>query len=152
MTKQVHLIHSVHKSRLETALRDGLKAASESDDLGLDMRRGVVYCWLRKEDDKMSAGGQRPDYVHLQVTVDKSRCTVADMEYSSLALMYRQGHPTKPKNERASALFAEIYQVTSVPLSDYQPGIFFTPEVLVKGDIAPECLRVLADQASGRGA
>jgi len=151
MSKQVRLIHSVHKSRLEVALREGLKAASEFDDLGLDMRQGVVYCWLCRQDDKMSSGGQRSDYVYLQVTVDESRCTVADMEYSSLALMYRQGHPTKPKNERASALFAEIYQVTSVPLPEYRRGMFFTPEVLVKGDIAPQCLRVLTDQGPQQG-
>lgn len=143
MSNTVRLIHAIHRSRLTEALRAGIKASSDFDDLGLDIRQGVVYCWLCKEDDKMSAGGQRPDHVYLEVEVDERRCLIADMEYSSLALMYRQGQPPRPRNEQAAALFAELYRVTAVPLSEYRPGMFFTPEVLVKGDIAAECIRVL---------
>ncbi len=141
MVKQIRLIHSIHKSMVGQALKVGLQAVSEYDDLKLDMRRGVVYCWLRKEDDKMSQGGQRADYVYLEVTVEEERCIVADMEWSSLALMYRQGQ-TRPKNMEASRLLAELYRVTAVPLSEYAEGTFFTPEVLVKGNIRPESIKV----------
>ncbi|MHB9132419.1 MAG: hypothetical protein ACYDBB_15220 [Armatimonadota bacterium] len=146
MGKQVQLLHSIHTSRFDEALRSGLKAVSEYDDLGADIRQGVVYCWMCREDDKLSTGGQRADYIYVTVTVEESRCTVADMEYSSLALMYRQGSGTKLQNNRAAALFAEIYRVTAVPLSGYSPGIFFTPEVLVKGDIAPENIHRILEE------
>lgn len=146
MGKQVTLVHSVRKSRLAEVLQTGLKAVSEFADLGLEMRRGVVYCWLRKEDDKLSAGGQRGDFAYVEVTVDQERCSVADLEWSSIALMYLQGSGGKPRNLEASRLLAQVYLVTAVPLSEYRPGIFFSPEVLVRGDIAPECLRVLAER------
>jgi hypothetical protein len=84
MGESVILLHSVHKSRLAEVLRTGLHATSEFSDLGLEMRRGVIYCWLRKEDDKMSVAGQRADYTYVEVTVDKGRCAVADMDWSSL--------------------------------------------------------------------
>ena len=60
-------------------------------------------------------------------------------------MMYRQGSGGKPKNEKAARLLAEVYQVTSVPLSDYIEGMFWTPEVLVKGDIAPDCIKLISD-------
>jgi hypothetical protein len=50
--KLAQLVHSVHKSQLVIVLKDGLKAISTFDDfLGLEMRRDVIYCWLRKEDE-----------------------------------------------------------------------------------------------------
>jgi hypothetical protein len=146
MGNQVSLVHCVRESQLAEALRDGLRATSEFADLGLEMRRGVVYCWLRREDDKMSSGGQRADCAYLEVTVDEERCTVADMEWSSLALMYLQGQGGKPRNPEASRLLAELYRATAVPISQYRPGMFFTPEVLVKGDLSPGCIRPLPDQ------
>lgn len=148
MAKQVQLVHSIHKARVEEALRSGLKAESDFDDLGVDIRRNAVYCWLETSDDKLSAGGQKPDHVYLQATVDESRCVVADMEFSSLALMYRHGQGGRPKDDRVSALFAESYRLTAVGLSAYAPGMFFTPEVLVQGDIGPECVRLLEDLSS----
>ena len=140
MGEQIRLIHTIHKSKVEQALKVGLQAVSTYDDLNLDMRCGVIYCWLRKEDDKMSQGSQRPDFVCLEVMVEKERCIVADMEWSSLAMMYKQG-AKKPQNMEASRLLAELYRVTAVPLSEYTNGTFFTPEVLVKGDISPESIR-----------
>jgi hypothetical protein len=143
MSKQVRLLHSLHRSQLDEALRTGIHAVSVFDDLGLDMRRGVIYCWLRAEDDKMSSAGQRPDHVYVEVTVDEDRCVVGDMDLFSLALMYYQGSGGKPRNAEASRLLAEAYRVTGVALSRYTPGMFFTPEVLVKDDIAAECVRRL---------
>jgi hypothetical protein len=143
MGKQVQLLHSVHRSRLEEVLRTGIRAVSVFDDLGLDMRRGVVFCWLRQEDDKMSSGGQRPDHVYIEVKVDEERCDDADMDLFSIALMYLQGQGGKPQNLEASRFVAEAYRASAVPLSEYKSGVFFTPEVLVRGDIAPECIKLL---------
>jgi hypothetical protein len=107
MAKQVRLLHSTHRSTLAHVLQAGLRASSSFDDLGLDMRRGVLYCWLRIEDDKMSFGGQRSDYVYLEVTADEDRCMVADMEWSSMSLMYKQGQRV-PQNLEAARLVAEL--------------------------------------------
>jgi len=146
MVRQVRLLHSVPASQLNCVLQEGLKATSEFDDLGLEMRRGVVYCWLRKEHDRM--WGQRPDYVYVEVTVDEDRCRVAEMEFSSLAMMYIQG-AGRPKNERAARLLAELYEVTSLPLADYREGMFSTPEVLVKGDLRSDCIRPVQSDKGG---
>ena len=148
MGELVRLMHSVHRSTLPQVLEAGLRAGSEYPDLGLEMRRGVVYCWLRQEDDKLSSHGQRGDSVYAEVTVDADRCTVAEMEFSSLAIMYLQGSGGRPKNPEASRLLAAAYRVTAVPLSQYAPQMFCTPEVLVKGDVAPEQIRVVPDNAS----
>ena len=145
MGRQVKLLHSVHKFMVENILKRGLKAASEYDDLELQMRFGVVYCWLRKEHDKLSSGGQRADYVYVEVSVDEDRCRVADMDFASIAMMYRQGSRGKPKNEEAARLLAEVYRVTSVPLSDYTERMFGTPEVLVAGDIESDCITRIED-------
>ncbi len=147
MGQRVKLIHSVHRSALDEVLSNGLRASSAFADLGLEMRRDVIYCWLQREDDKMSSGGQRPDYIYLEVTVDQDRCVVADMDLASIAMMYHQGSGGKPKSLEASRLLAEAYRVTSVPLRDYTPGVFWTPEVLVKGDIAPDSVRIISGES-----
>jgi hypothetical protein len=143
MEKQIRLLHSTHKSNIDQMLRNGLKATSSFDDLDLEMRRGVVYCWLKKEHDKM--WGQRADYVYVQVTVDKNRCRVADMDFISIAMMYLQGSKGKPKNEEAAQLLGDLYRIISVPLSEYTEGMFWTPEVLVKGDIDPDYIRLISE-------
>jgi len=143
MEKQIRLLHSTHKSNIDQVLRNGLKATSSFDDLDLEMRRGVVYCWLEKEHDKM--WGQRANYVYVQVAVDKNRCRVADMDFISIAMMYLQGSKGKPKNEEAAQLLADLYRITSVPLSEYTEGMFWTPEVLVKGDIDPDYIRLISE-------
>ncbi len=142
MARSARLLHSVHKSKIDGILREGLKAVSEFDHLGLDMRRGVVYCWLKKENDKM--WGQQTDHAYIEVTVDKDRCRVAEMDFASIAMMYLQGSGGRPKNAEAARLLAETYRVTSVPLSEYVEGMFSTPEVLVKGDIDPICIKLVS--------
>ena len=136
MADLVTLLHSLPRSSVEQVRRQGLRPTSGYDDLGLDMRRGVVYCWLTREHDKIY--GKSADRVHIGVTVDRSRCRVADMEFSSIALMYLQGQGGKPQNAEAARLLANLYEMTSVLLSEYRDGMFCTPEVLVQGEIRPE--------------
>jgi transposase len=98
-------LHATPKAKVDIILREGLRAASAFNDLGIPMRRGVVYCWLRREHDKM--WGNNTDYTYIEVTVDRSRCRVADMEWSSLALMYLQGN-LKPEHSEAASLLAPV--------------------------------------------
>ena len=142
----VALVHTAPRAQLSTIRADGLKAQSTFADLGLSMRRDVVYCWLRPEDDKMS--GASSDHVHLQVSVEAARCRVAEMDFASIALMYLQGQGGRPRSPEAGALLARLYEVTSVPLSDYRCGMFSTPEVLVKGDIGPASIELLPEQST----
>lgn len=136
----VRLLHATPKWKVDTILTEGLKPSSAFNDLGLSLRQGVVYCWLRREHDKL--WGSNPGYTYLEVTVDDSRCKVADMEWSSLALMYLQGN-LKPRHPEAARLLAELYEVTSVSLDGYREGMFFTPEVLVSGGVRPEDLALV---------
>jgi len=145
--EKVKLLHSVPRANLESVLKEGLKASSSFDDFGLEMRRGVIYCWLHPEDDKM--WGKNPDYAYLEVTVEPSRCRVAEMDFASIALMYLQGQNGKPKNPEAVALLAKLYEVTSVSLSEYREGILWTPEVLVKGDISPQDIALITKRDVG---
>jgi len=139
---KIKLWHSVHKSKVEEILKYGLKAVSEYDNLGIELRRNVIYCWLRKEHNKLSSGD---DYVYLEVTVDEDVCRVAEMDFASLAIMYRQGSGGRPNNEEAARLLAEVYRVTSVPIADYIERMFSSPEVLVKEDIEPNDIRLISD-------
>lgn len=40
-------------------------------------------------------------------------------------------------------MLAELYRITSVPLSDHALGMFWTSEVLVKGDLDPDCITLI---------
>ncbi|MEW6752916.1 MAG: hypothetical protein AB1505_18345 [Candidatus Latescibacterota bacterium] len=142
----VTLVHSAPRAQLEQILQSGLKARSTFGDLGLEMRRGVVFCWLRPEHDKM--WGASPDHAHLRITVDAWRCRVAEMDFASIALMYLQGQGGKPRHPEAAALLARLYELTSVPLSQYREGMFWTPEVLVQGDIPAAQIALLGDPES----
>lgn len=139
----MHLLHSTRKSHIPEILEQGLKPVSKFDDLGLEMRKGVLYCWLCKEDDRM--WGKRDGFVYIDVSVNQDRCMVADMEFSSLAMMYRYGSGRRPKNLEAARLMAEVYRATSVPLAQYTKGMFSTPEVLVRGKIKPMHLKPMTE-------
>lgn len=70
--------------------------------------------------------------VCLKITVEEDRCTVAEMDFISLAIMYRYGgaecgRKNIPVNPKDSVLPAGLYSVTVLPASRYQ--IFFTPGV-----------------------
>lgn len=67
--------------------------------------------------------------VCLKITVEEDRCTVAEMDFISLAIMYRYGgaecgRKNIPVNPKDSVLPAGLYSVTVLPASRYR--IFFT--------------------------
>ena len=73
--------------------------------------------------------------VCLKITVEEDRCTVAEMDFISLAIMYRYGgaecgRKNIPVNPKDSVLPAGLYSVTVLPASRYR--IFFTLEFLVR--------------------
>ena len=69
---QVKLLHSAPQPRIGEVVREELKASSAFDDLGPEMRREVVFCWLKKEHGKMRV--KSPDHPYVEVCVDRSRC------------------------------------------------------------------------------
>lgn len=66
-------------------------------------------------------------------------------------LVYRNDVPArlggKTRNSEVASLLARAYDLTSVPLRTYRPGMFWTPEVLVTGDIGPAYVRTVPESA-----
>ena len=69
--------------------------------------------------------------------------TRLDPDYTAAFRDLGRAHLENANPSEAARLFAEAYRVTSVPLAEYVEGMFSTPEVLVKGDVGPECIRLL---------
>ena len=138
----VKLYHYTKKANLESILREGLDPTSRYESFST-IRENVVYCWLSPEDQTIF----NDDEICLEVCVDEARCTVANMDFVSMAMMYKYGGAKYggmniPVNPEAAALFAKLYEVTSAPISACEKDNFFTPEVLVKGKIAPENIKI----------
>lgn len=136
------LYHFTKKENIKRILQEGLIPKSNYETF-TQLRNNVVYCWLSPDDQKIFTD----EDVCLEVTVDEENCIVAEMDYISFAMMYKYGGKKYgganiPVNEEASKLFVKLYEVTSMPLSRYEKGNFFTPEVLVKGIIKPENIKV----------
>lgn len=134
--------HYTDKANLKNILKNGLLASSRYE-MFTELRKDVVFCWLNPSDNAILSH----DMVCLEVTVDESRCLVASMDYISFAMMYKYG-PQKhggmnlPINPHASDLCVKLYEITAIPLSQYEAGNLFSPEVLVKGNIDASHIRV----------
>ncbi len=136
------LYHFTERENLASILKDGLHTSSRYEAF-TKLRKDVVYCWLTPADNRLSI----EDGVCLEVTVNKAECIVASMDYISMAMMYKYGGEkyggiALPVNERAAALFAELYEVTAIPLPDYQEGSVLSPEVLVSGNIDAKYIKI----------
>lgn len=134
--------HYTDKNNVDSIIKNGLWATSRYEQF-TELRKNVVFCWLKPSDNKIFSD----DTVCLEITVDESDCVVASMDYISFAMMYKYGGTKNggmniPVNETASELFVKLYEVTAVPLSQYEDGNLFSPEVLVKGNISPENIRI----------
>ena len=93
-----------------------------------------MYCWLSPRDQKIFS----EDEVCLEIQIDENRCTVAEMDYISLAMMYKYG------GRNYGGKNFPVNEVTSLPIKQYDDN-FFTPEVLVKGHILPENIKLYAE-------
>ncbi len=134
--------HYTDKSNLDSIMKNGLTATSKYEAF-TELRKNVVFCWLSPSDNKIFSDNE----VCLEISVDEKNCIVASMDYISFAMMYKYGGKAHggmnlPVNERASELCVKLYETTAMPLSDYEDGNLFSPEVLVKGDIAPCNIRI----------
>jgi len=136
------LYHYTSKANLDSIMRYGLKAASRYESF-TELRKNVVFCWLSPSDNKIFSD----DTVCLEIIVEDTDCIVASMDYISFAMMYKYGGAKYgganiPVNETASDLFVKLYETTAIPLSQYKNGNLFSPEVLIKGDISPDNIRI----------
>ena len=131
----MELFHFTDSANKDNILENGLKASTKYE-IFTPIRENVVFCWLKKEDNKLFKDNQ----ICFKINVDDERCLIADMDYVSMAMMYKynpkgEGIAKKPVNPKAENLFIQLYEVTAVKPCDYYSGIHFSPEVLVKGDI-----------------
>jgi hypothetical protein len=126
------LYHYTKLANKDNIVKYGLKAFSKYEVLS-PVRENVVYCWISPTDNKIV----QDDQICVKINVSDDRCYVAEMDYISMAIMYKNGEMNKPKNNEVANLFIQIYELTAIPLRSYKDKVFFTPEVLVKGDILP---------------
>lgn len=141
----IHLYHYTSEEHLESIFAEGLHTSSRYE-MFTNLRKDVVYCWMSPTDQKIFSDSS----VCLEIEVDESRCLVAEMDYISLAMMYqyggkKYGSKNLPINKKASALFTQLYEITSIPIKAYDDN-FFTPEVLVKGHVAPEKIKIYREE------
>ena len=141
MGRLVTLYHWTRKDRLASILEHGLDTRSEHPDWGLELRRGVTYCWLKPEHNTLTPDLKSPEHEFLEVTVDEDECLVTDMMYINLAQMYLHGELGKPRSEEAGDLLKQLYVAAAVPLAKYTDGMFMRPEVLVRRAIPVSAIR-----------
>ena len=139
----IKLYHYTLKENLEKILSEGLKPTSHYEEF-TDLRRGVVFCWLSPDDQKIF----NDNMVCLEIEVEEDRCTVAEMDFISFAMMYKYGGANfggknLPINPDASDLFVKLYEVTATKIDNCEKNSFFTPEVLVKGEIRANHIKIL---------
>ena len=131
----MELFHFTDIANKDNILKNGIKASTKYE-IFTPIRENAVFCWLNKKDNKLINDNQ----ICFKIDVDTDRCLIADMDYISMAMMYKynpkgEGIAKKPVNPKAENLFVQLYEVTAVKPCDYYDGMHFSPEVLVKGDI-----------------
>lgn len=142
----IELFHFTRKGLVAPILTHGLYPSARFHDLGLEMRRNVVYCWLSPDDDRMGYR-ENPDDECLKALVEPDRCLVADMDLATLAYQYLRGVGGKDRDPDRARQYAQQYWSTAVPAALYRPGLFAAPEVLVKGPIAADQLTLVSPVA-----
>lgn len=135
------LYHYTKKENVDRILAEGLIASSGYEAF-TELRQNVVFCWLSPDSQKLFDDNS----VCLELTVDDNSCIVAEMDYISFAMMYKYGGAkyggkNVPVNLQASELFVRLYEVTAVPINEYAAN-FFSPEVLVKGNIDAKYIKI----------
>jgi len=131
----MELFHFTDRANKNSILKHGLKASTRYE-IFTPIRENVIFCWLWKDDNKLP----RDNQICFRVHVDAARCLIADMDYVSMAMMYKhspqgEGIAKKPVNPKAEHLFIQLYEATAARPCDYYDGMHFSPEVLVRGDI-----------------
>ena len=86
----MELYHFTNIENKESILANGIKAFSKYEIFS-SIRKNVVYCWMKKEDNKIPVKNQ----ICFKVSIDEGRCLIADMDYVSMAMMYKHGDTVK---------------------------------------------------------
>ena len=137
------LYHYTDRVNLDKILKEGLIASSRYESF-TELRKNVVFCWLSPDSQKIFNDND----ICLELTVNDDICTIAEMDYISFAMMYKYGGAKYggkniPVNLKASELFVQLYETTALPVAEYADN-FFSPEVLVKGNVDAQYIKVYA--------
>jgi len=76
----MELFHFTDNANKDNILKNGLKASTKYE-IFTPIRENVVFCWLKKEDNKLFKDNQ----ICFKINVDDERCLIADMDYVSMA-------------------------------------------------------------------
>ena len=139
----IKLYHYTAKENLEKILSEGLLPTSRYEQF-TDLRKDVVFCWFSPEDQKIFD----EQTVCLEIEVEEDRCTAAEMNYISFAMMYKYGGAkyggqNLPVNLEASNLCVKLYEATAAKIGECERSNYFTPEVLVKGKINADNIKIM---------
>ena len=143
----VDLFHYARVEDLDAISEEGLKPGARAIIVESALRASSVYAWLAPDFDVMGYS-ENPQYVCLRARVDTSRCRVAPMELIVAAYVNHIGRG-QPKNPDVAARLIAAYEKTAVPLYDYLPGMFRTPEVLAEGEISADDIAVVKVPETG---
>jgi hypothetical protein len=141
------LFHYARAEDLDAISEEGLKPGARTIIVESALRASSVYAWLAPEFDVMGYS-ENPKYVCLRARVESARCRVAPMELIVAAYVNHIGRG-QPKNPDIAARLIAAYERTAVPLYDYLPGMFRTPEVLVEGAISADDIAVVKVPETG---
>lgn len=143
----IDLFHYARLQDLDAISEEGLQPGARTLIVDSALRANSVYAWLAPDYDVMGHS-ENPQYVCLRVRVDESRCRVVPMELAVAAYVNQIGRG-QPKNPEIAARLIAEYERVAVPVSDYVPGLFRAPEVLIEGPVDADDLAVIKSPESG---
>ncbi len=143
----IDVYHYARAEDLDAISEEGLKTGSLRWKVPSALRDKSVYTWLAPEYDVMGYN-ENPHYICLRARVDTARCRVAPMELISAAYINHIGRG-QPKNQEITARLVAAYEKLAVPITDYSPGMFRAPEILVEGEISSDDIAVVKSPETG---
>jgi hypothetical protein len=131
-----YVYHYTKVENIEDILTDGLSPKSRFQNLQSEIRQNAIYGWLAPSHETMGYEDDR-DYVCIRLNVMPERCLVADMDLISAAYVNWVGPAKQPQNRELAEKLVNVYDSTAIPISQYESGIFRSPEVLIQGHVEP---------------
>lgn len=143
----IDLFHYARLEDLDAISEQGLKPGARTLIVDSVLRAHSVYAWLAPDYDVMGYS-DNPQYVCLRVRVDEARCRVAPMELAVAAYVNQIGRG-QTKNPEIAARLVAAYERVAVPVSEYVPGLFRAPEVLIDGLVEADDIAVVKSPEAG---
>lgn len=131
-----YVYHYTKVENIEDILTEGLSPKSRFQNLQSKIRQDAIYGWLAPSHETMGYEDDR-DYVCIRLNVMPERCVVADMDLISAAYVNWVGPAKQPQNRELAKKLVNVYDSTAIPISQYESGIFRSPEVLIQGKVEP---------------